>query len=709
MDVWNTGSASSTANPLPFGQSNIHDPVLLTKQYQNLAYYNYLQYMQQMQVALSQSNNPLGIGLDEIYVPPIPQPITIEGLPPGRPNFTNHKPKASTYAEYRLLKNGGEASSFDVSNSASYQQSSRGSSDPRDRYNNSEASAKVDDGWNDSPPKQKPHSKNEPFKGGDHEVENKAKADSGWSDDETSALASTNSNGSSHESRGSSKYNNRDSYGSRNGSENRDGRSSFRGNSRETDSRNFGSRENSRDRFRSGDSSERPKRQPHPGDWDCPKCHVNNFKHRTDCFRCNEPKSEDAGGSTSAVSSYGDHSSYNRGSYRGRGGGYRGRGCTTVKSGWSDDEDDKSKKNSGSGGDGWNDEVGANKTITKSAPDADDWDADESVTSKATAMQYKASDNDDANEKPIAPPKRKADPDDWDVDEPPVKKPAIATTNAKGSDDEWYVDETKYVPVAQLAQTADVCATDDDEWGVDEKKAAPLAQAMETSKVNKNEDEWDTGENDVSPVAAIRDEKDFENHKNGDLPAPTIFHLKVNNDLELTIENKKSLIVAEEKPVVRTVDNDDEEWDAADNKLVQVKNMEKTLSSSNTSAGPVTRCPKIKNVKRSVPGPKPTKASPKIGKDNICDGLKDSPKQKKQIKDNLKSTSKSSSKAGAKSFDKTASKIQTVQKVGKKVSSPNIEAKKKKQFVNAKKEAIVSKSPLCKPKLPSKQNDDDWD
>ncbi|KAI8146123.1 hypothetical protein BJV82DRAFT_655020 [Fennellomyces sp. T-0311] len=38
-----------------------------------------------------------------------------------------------------------------------------------------------------------------------------------------------------------------------------------------------------------------PKREPRPGDWDCPDCQANNFASRTECFKCSAPRPEGMG------------------------------------------------------------------------------------------------------------------------------------------------------------------------------------------------------------------------------------------------------------------------------------------------------------------------------------------------------------------------------------------------------------------------------
>ena len=65
--------------------------------------------------------------------------------------------------------------------------------------------------------------------------------------------------------------------------------------SRENSFRRGASRDGSTDRFRSGSRASNGNERSRPGEWDCSKCHKNNFAHRTDCFRCHEPKGEATG------------------------------------------------------------------------------------------------------------------------------------------------------------------------------------------------------------------------------------------------------------------------------------------------------------------------------------------------------------------------------------------------------------------------------
>lgn len=190
---------------------------------------------------------------------------------------------------------------------------------------------------------------------------------------------------------------------------NRDGscssRSTFDGNvSRESSASYRGrSREGSRDHYRSDNRSDRqyshdrpPRepRQPRKGDWDCPKCKNNNFAFRIECMKCQEPKDDTGtGGYESRDSSHGY-----RGKNRGRGGynekgsrgGFRNNGGSfsnqksnmeSVKSGWSDEENDKPKKPTAvqDKDDNWDSApVVANSTAKKlsngSTSDDDFWD-----------------------------------------------------------------------------------------------------------------------------------------------------------------------------------------------------------------------------------------------------------------------------------------------------------------------------------------------
>ncbi|KAI7860004.1 hypothetical protein BDC45DRAFT_601488 [Circinella umbellata] len=43
------------------------------------------------------------------------------------------------------------------------------------------------------------------------------------------------------------------------------------------------------------DYQPKPKREPRPGDWDCPECGINNFASREECFKCQAARPEGAG------------------------------------------------------------------------------------------------------------------------------------------------------------------------------------------------------------------------------------------------------------------------------------------------------------------------------------------------------------------------------------------------------------------------------
>lgn len=157
MDAWNTGSSRKQQSSSQAHVSGALDPATITQQYQNLRYYNYLQYVQQMRLATGDnSQDPLGLSYQEQVAGM--QAVTIEGLPPGRPqSHENGRPKLTrantTYGEYRRTQHGDEPIGFDNPTAQVHQQRSR-VHDPRDKHKNGRqaASAKVDDGWGDDEP-----------------------------------------------------------------------------------------------------------------------------------------------------------------------------------------------------------------------------------------------------------------------------------------------------------------------------------------------------------------------------------------------------------------------------------------------------------------------------------------------------------------------------------------------------------------------------
>ena len=50
-----------------------------------------------------------------------------------------------------------------------------------------------------------------------------------------------------------------------------------------------------------------------PGDWPCPKCQINNFARRSECFRCGEYKPRDGGGGGGGGYDRRDDRGYDRG------------------------------------------------------------------------------------------------------------------------------------------------------------------------------------------------------------------------------------------------------------------------------------------------------------------------------------------------------------------------------------------------------------
>lgn len=154
MDAWNTGSSRKQQSSSQARISGALDPAVITQQYQNLRYYNYLQYVQQMKLATGDyTEDPLGLSYQEQVAGM--QAVTIEGLPPGRPqNNENGKPKLTrantTYGEYRRTQHGDEPIGFDNTTAPTHQKRSR-VYDPRDKNKNGRkaVSANVDDGWGD--------------------------------------------------------------------------------------------------------------------------------------------------------------------------------------------------------------------------------------------------------------------------------------------------------------------------------------------------------------------------------------------------------------------------------------------------------------------------------------------------------------------------------------------------------------------------------
>lgn len=280
------------------GSSARMDPETITRQYQSLQYYNYLQYIQQMKMATGSScQDSLGFGFD-FPMPATPlygldglssgSVVTIEGLPPGRPKEmpkVNLSESGITYGEYRRLKNPEWAPDPPASSSNSYRQSSIGF-DPRDKSGSfKNVSAKVDDGWDDDPA---PVAKKSGLQASSND----------WDDDEPTPMLQkptkkpTNDDG----------WDDDDDKPTSSGFQ---GKRSVNNYSREGSQGSRGSRSFSRDRSSTFQTESSDRQRVRPGDWSCSKCQHNNFASRSECQRCNEPKGDIAGGGESSSCSRG--------------------------------------------------------------------------------------------------------------------------------------------------------------------------------------------------------------------------------------------------------------------------------------------------------------------------------------------------------------------------------------------------------------------
>lgn len=396
---------------------------------------------------------------------------------------------------------------FKTPSASALQQNAKKASDDWDNGDNSEVkvvkAAAVAD-WDESE-----------LAGSAKPIQVAAKKNDDWSDEETSHQSQSHSFSPKKErsfkpnysdGRSRSRESSHNSSDGRNFS--RDRSNSYRG--RGGYNRDSNTREDSRDR-----SSGKPfeKRQPRDGDWDCSKCKCNNFNFRKECYRCHEPKGEDAGkvssGHQDRESSRGGfrgrggsfRGNESRGSYqrRGDGGGYRGRNdsnswrggrnnATTgkpVSSGWSENEEDSTKPKKPKTDDGWDDDDKPKDKVAKApkVDDTDDWDKGNSISPK--------------------PSKRKLEDEDFTA--PALKKQATADVweflNKNVDQNSNDLMDSVNVPNAESGEASQdtnktreaLTAPDVDDWDV-----APDVQREQNEKTQNEPSTQQEGTGDVS-------------------------------------------------------------------------------------------------------------------------------------------------------------------------------------------------------------------
>lgn len=448
------------------------------------------------------------------------------------------------------------------------------------------------------------------------EVVNKSKKSDDWSDDEDTKTAKVVRSDSTSSyrvgsSNGSSRNDRVGSHGSRNNSDSRGGRnfsrdrsSSFRDNSRESSKDRGGSDRSSgtnrggkrqprdddwtctkcsgynfphrNDCFRckepkddaassthsSSSSNHRngrsfEKRQPREGDWTCSKCSGYNFPHRTDCFRCNEPKDDTIGITAGSSFKRESGSSYGRSSRDG--GGYRDRTSSSSSRGDYRSNDRGSGRNvsksvnvsSTNNGDGWDDEnedkVKAAVKVHKPKIDDDDWDIPDIILPNKIAAKVVVEDEWDSVEMQKAPLETSENDDSRLVDM--SSEPKKLQADAAVVDDEWdtgtvssaskqSVNESLFERPCKRRNTAteydenDILSKqkkpklDDDDWLLDESVKQrkfdddewnfgcpiPSKQSIDSSKLDS--DEWDVKQ-DSSSLSEDIDKKSSDSVDSG--------------------------------------------------------------------------------------------------------------------------------------------------------------------------------------------------
>ncbi|CRL01805.1 CLUMA_CG015021, isoform A [Clunio marinus] len=545
MDTWNTGQSMRKENETKTELD------IITQQYHSIQYFNFLEYKRRLMEAGggAQNKNPLSLGYDLSSLPPFDGSFEMPEI------GSYKKPKITkaniTYGDHRRSKEG------NYDQSASFQ----GNSDPR-RKQEHKAPSKTSSGWSDDEENSTIQSKpaKSQVNGDDWDVDEdvsnnnnnintkKAVDDVNWDEfittkpNSTQATKNVGDWSDGEKSSVNSKKLKSDDWSDEetskpvsnynpNNSRRPDKERSFNGhNSRE------GSRSSGSDRSFNNRQSSRPsgKREPQEGDWDCSKCSVNNFRFRTECFRCKEPKSGDADGASSSSSHYNRNSRGGRGGYRGNYNNNRDRNygnsrnavTKVISSGWSDDEKEKSPKKS----------ENTKRFIDKNNnnDDCDDWDAPPKKSNYEALKKSNKTRNDDDwdGDKESHTPPPPNDDDGWD-DKKESHTPPPPPPN---DDDGW--DEIEAKVSNSLTNNNSVNAkrpivSYEDDW---DDNPAPK-KAFVTLERNPNEnDEWNLpstkDKNDTKKKSPIPPSDDGWNLSNENVEVKTKTVQKYESDDE---------------------------------------------------------------------------------------------------------------------------------------------------------------------------------